>query len=316
MKMFIDNLIEKVKSKKSHAIVGLDPTIESMPKFLIDMIKEPSDVSESIFQFNRDIIDSVHDLVPAVKPQIAFYERYGLAGIEAFVKTVDYGKQKGLIVIEDAKRNDIGSTANAYSDGHIGKVKILDKEIPTFDVDAMTINPYLGSDGIFPFIEDVNKYNKGVFVLVKTSNKTSIEIQDVEVISTDGKTSKLYEHVARLVDKWGEGSKGYHGFSSVGAVVGATFPKDAEVLRTLMPNTYFLVPGYGAQGGSAKDVLPSFNRDGLGALIAASRSIIYAYQNITKYSEKEYANAARDAVKKMNNDINQTLSSNGLLEWN
>ncbi len=312
---FIDNLINKIKFKKSHAVVGLDPDFNNFPAYFKNNAYSLTEIGEAILEFNIKIIDAICDLVPAIKPQIAFYERYGLDGINAFVKTVNYGKKKGLIVIEDAKRNDIGSTATAYSEGHIGRVEINGKSVPVFDVDAITVNPYLGSDGIVPFLQDVKNYGKGIFVLVKTSNKSSIELQDIKINDEDGKTYKLYEVVAKLVDNWGKTVKGKSGYSSVGAVVGATFPTDARILRKLMPKTYFLVPGFGIQGGKAEDVISSFNEDGLGALINASRSVIYAYQFDEKFNEVQFADAARDAVLKMNKEINQELKKRQLLIW-
>ena len=314
--MFIDNLIEKIKSKKSHVVVGLDPDYNKLPSYLLKNAKSLEDISNSIFEFNSKIIESIYDIVPAIKPQIAFYERLGTAGINVFMKTIKLGKEKGLIVIEDAKRNDIGSTAVAYSEGHLGRIRISDKQFPAFDVDAITVNAYLGSDGIIPFTKDVHSYHKGIFVLVKTSNKTSTELQDITVMYNDKKTYKLYEIVAKLVHKWGKDYIGTYGYSSIGAVVGATFPNDAKILRKLMPHTYFLVPGYGAQGGKAEDIIHSFNKDGLGALISASRSIIFAYQKDNRFKEKHFAEAARAAVIKMNSDINETLKRNDLLIWN
>ena len=313
--MFIDNLIEKIKEKKSHVVVGLDPDYGNLPKHLKkNTANNLTDISEAIFEFNKKIIDAVYGLVPAIKPQIAFYERYGIDGINAFIKTVKYGKEKGLIVIEDAKRNDIGSTAIAYSEGHIGRVEISGQKIPVFDVDAITINPYLGSDGVLPFIDDVQHYKKGIFVLVKTSNNSSVELQDIKV-THNGETYKLYEVVAKLVHEWGKTVIGKYGYSSVGAVVGATFPKDAEILRKLMPNTYFLVPGYGAQGGRAEDVVSSFRKDGFGALISASRSINFAYKYNNKFNEQQFADASREAVITMNKEINESLRKNNLLNW-
>lgn len=313
---FADKLINKVKEKKSHVVVGLDPDHENFPQTIKKMASRSiEDIGSAIIEFNLRLIEAIHDLVPAIKPQIAFYERYGIEGIKAFFKIVNYGKEKGLIVIEDAKRNDIGSTAGAYSDGHIGKVRIDSHDIPTFDVDALTVNPYLGSDGIFPFIRDVKKYSKGIFVLVKTSNPSSVDLQDIKLLY-GGREQKLYEVVARLVNIWGGDTIGSSGYSSVGAVVGATFPQDAKILRKLIPNAYFLVPGYGAQGGKASDVVHCFNKDGYGALIAASRSINYAFKNDKKFKDHEFAEAAREAVIKMNNDINDSLRRNNLLNWN
>lgn len=314
--MFIDNLIKKIIQKRSHIVVGLDPDYNNLPNYLKkNTQKKLKDICEVIIEFNCKIIDAVYDLVPAIKPQIAFYERYGIDGIKAFLKTVNYGKGKGLIIIEDAKKNDIGSTAVAYSEGHIGRVEISGQKMPIFDVDAITINPYLGSDGVLPFVRDVQSYQKGIFILVKTSNNSSVELQDIDVIHK-GQTCKLYEIVAKLVHEWGKTVIGNYGYSSVGAVVGATFPKDAKILRKLMPNTYFLVPGYGAQGGKAEDIVCSFNNDGFGALISASRSINFAYKNSNKFSESQFADAAREAVIKMNNDINGGLQKASLLNWN
>ncbi|HEC91440.1 MAG TPA: orotidine-5'-phosphate decarboxylase [Candidatus Atribacteria bacterium] len=319
-KHFTDRLVKEIKAKKSHVVVGLDPDYGKIPSYLKDKNIQKygynlKSIAKTIFDFNRAIIDTVFDLVPAIKPQIAFYEKYGLEGIKAFVETVKYGKKKGLIVIEDAKRNDIGITASAYSNGHLGRILIKQKKfLKIFDVDAITINPYLGSDTIIPFIKDIKQYNKGIFVLVKTSNPSSIEFQDL-LVTIEDKVLKLYEVVANYVNKWGKDSLGVNGYSAVGAVVGATFPKEAKILRKLMPHAYFLVPGYGAQGGKAKDVVGCFNLDGYGAIISASRSIIYAYQNQQDIDEENFAQAARAAVIKMNEEINQELKALGLLDW-
>jgi orotidine-5'-phosphate decarboxylase len=316
MGIFIDRLIEKIKEKKSHVVVGLDPDYESIPAHLK---KGPPDslagISDTIFEFNSKIIDAVCDLTPAIKPQIAYYERYGIDGINAFIKTVQYGKQKDLIVIEDAKKNDIGPTATAYSEGHIGRVDISGEKVPVFDVDAITVNPYLGSDGIMPFVKDAQDFGKGIFVLVKTSNKSSVEFQDIAVID-NGQTLKLCEVVAKKVHEWGKDVIGKYGYSSVGAVVGATFPEDTKTLRNLMPNTYFLVPGYGAQGATAKDVIGSFNKGGFGAVINASRSINFAYKHSNKYNDHQFAEASREAVINMNREINESLQKEGMLNWN
>jgi len=311
---FTDALIKQIDRKRSHVVVGLDPSYDNLPTHLKRSEESLSDIAVAIKMFTREIIDAVHEVVPAVKPQIAFFERYGIDGLKAFADTVEYAKQKGLIVIEDAKRNDVGSTAIAYSDGHIGRVKVGKGTIPIFDVDAITVNPYFGKDGIDPFLDDVVKYGKGIFILVKTSNQSSKDLQDVEVLQK-GKILKLYEIVASLVDKWGSDIIGDYKYSSVGAVVGATFPKEAQRLRELMPRAYFLVPGYGVQGGKAADIVNFFNKDGYGALIAASRSIIYAFKQGRKYKDNEFAVAAREAVIQMNNDINDKLRTVGLLRW-
>ena len=316
-KPFIDKLIDHITEKKSHVVVGLDPVYENLPACL-RFEKEGNinlrHIGDSIVEFNFKLIDAIYDLIPAVKPQIAFYEKYGIEGIKAFIKTISHAKKKGLIVIEDSKRNDIGSTAEAYSAGHIGRVKIGTKSKTIFDADAITVTPYLGSDGILPFIDDARKYQKGVFVLVKTSNPSSIEIQDIITI-VGKKKIKLYEVVAELVDLWGRNITGSSGYSSLGAVVGATFPKEAKILRKLMPKACFLVPGYGFQGATASDVINCFNKDGYGAIISASRSINYAYKKDNRFAEKEFALAAREAVIKMNEEINNELKKVKLLKW-
>ncbi|MDQ7786735.1 MAG: orotidine-5'-phosphate decarboxylase [Thermodesulfovibrionales bacterium] len=315
MKNFADKLIKEIKKKKSHVIVGLDPDYDKLPQSLRKAYAVSiKGVGAAISEFNCKLIDAVYELVPSIKPQIAFYERYGIEGVKAFIKTVEYGKQKGLIVIEDAKRNDIGSTATAYSEGHIGRVKLATHSVSIYDVDAITVNPYLGADGINPFLHDVNKYGKGIFVLVKTSNPSSKDLQDLEVVY-NRKRLKLYEMVARLVNEWGNNSKGNSGYSSVGAVVGATFPKEAKILRKLMPQAYFLVPGYGTQGGKASDIINCFNTDGYGALIAASRSINYAFKSDKRFKDHEFADAAREAVIRMNKEINKELQKAKLLKW-
>ena len=312
---FVDRLVSSVLAKRSHVVVGLDPVYENIPAAV--RRRHPRTLhgaSRAIADFNFRIIDAVCDIVPAIKPQIAFYERYGIEGIKAFLQTVVYGKKKGLIVIEDAKRNDIGSTAAAYSQGHIGRVSIAGRSFSPIDVDAMTVNAYLGSDGVLPFVEDVVTHGKGIFVLVKTSNPTSIEIQDVTAV-VGGKRLKLYEVMARLVDNWGRRAMGNCGYSSVGAVVGATFPAEARKLRALMPRTYFLVPGFGAQSGTAADVVGCFDSDGLGALISASRCVIYAYKRTPGLAGERFADAARAAVVKMNEDVNGALAKDKKLRW-
>lgn len=314
METFTDKLIERITVKKSHVVVGLDPVYDSLPNTVKkEGNRNLKQISGSIVEFNMRIIDAVYDLVPAIKPQIAFYERYGLEGLKAFAKTIRYGKKKGLIVIGDVKRNDIGSTAEAYSQAYIGRIKISNRLLRAFPVDAVTVNPYFGIDGILPFIKDAKDYGGGLFVLVKTSNRSSVELQDLTVC-TENQERKLYEMVATLVDKWGKQVVGKNGYSSVGAVVGATFPEDAKILRSLMPQTYFLVPGYGAQGASASDIVHCFNEDGYGALINASRSIIYAYK-AGEYTDENFDMAAREAVLEMNRQINDELRKNGRLAW-
>ena len=232
---------------------------------------------------------------------------YGLEGLKAFYETCRYAKEKGLLVIADGKRNDIGSTAESYSAAFLGKTKIEDTEEAAFDVDALTVNPYLGIDGIKPFIEDCDKYNKGIFILVKTSNKSSGQFQDI--ITETGKS--MYEIVAQHIEEWGRDLKGEYGYSSVGAVVGATYPNQAKILRKILKSAYILVPGYGAQGGTAKDVASSFNPDGLGAIVNASRSIMCAYKSERwkeKYTEEKFYEASRAEALRMKEDINGVLS--------
>ncbi len=306
----IDRLIDAITKKQNPTVVGLDPRLEMVPQFIKEKYfneygKTPKAVGEIFFLFNKRIIDNIFDLVPAVKPQIAMYERYGPEGIECYIRTTEYAKDKGLIVIGDIKRGDITSTAEAYAEGHIGKVKIEEESYQIYNQDAITLNPYLGFDSIEPYIKYCKEYNKGLFILVKTSNPNSGEIQDLE--TNEG---KLYEKIGKLVSRWGEALIGKHGYSQIGAVVGATHPKQAENLRKIMPNTYFLVPGYGAQGAKAEDLKGYFNKDGLGAIINSSRGIIAAYlkeSNRIKFSERDFALAAREAVIYMKNDLQKNL---------
>ena len=300
----IEKLVERIKKLEAPIVVGLDTTLNFVPGFLIDKaINEKGETLEAaadaIFEFNKKIVDAVYDLIPAVKPQIAMYEQFGIPGLMAFKKTLDYCHEKGLLVIGDAKRGDIGSTSTAYAIGHIGKVKVGSTEIAPFDEDFLTINPYMGSDSVVPFVEECKKYDKGLFILVKTSNPSSGEFQDQKV----GKKA-VYELVGKKVDEWGaELIK--NGYSDVGAVVGATYPEMGEVLREIMPKAYILVPGYGAQGGTAAELKPFFNKDGLGAIVNSSRGIIAAYkqEKYAEYGAEGFAEAARAAVIDMKNDI-------------
>ncbi|NLI58955.1 MAG: orotidine-5'-phosphate decarboxylase [Clostridium sp.] len=309
--MFIDLLIKNIKEKNNPSVVGLDPKIEYVPTFIKEEAfkkygKTLMGVANAILTFNKYIIDAVYDVVPAVKPQLAYYEMYGLEGLKAFYETCRYAKEKGLLVIADGKRNDIGSTAESYSAAFLGKTKIEDIEEAAFDVDALTVNPYLGIDGIKPFIKDCDKYNKGIFILVKTSNESSGQFQDI--LTEMGKS--IYEIVAQYVEEWGKELKGEYGYSSVGAVVGATYPNQAKVLRRILKSGYILVPGYGAQGGTAKDVAHSFNPDGLGAIVNASRSIMCAYKSERwkeKYTEEKFYEASRAEALRMKEDINSVL---------
>ena len=302
----INKLIKDIKAKNAPIVVGLDP----MLKFVPDYIKQEKfknfgvgtkGASEAILEYNKGIVDAVYDLVPAVKPQIAMYEQFGVDGVIAFKKTVDYCKEKGLTVIGDIKRGDIGSTSEAYAVGHLSKVEIGGELFEGFNEDFATVNPYLGYDGIKPFVDVCRKEKKGIFILVKTSNPSSGEFQDRLI---DGKP--LYEHVAEKVNEWGSDFLSEDGaYSYVGAVVGATYPEMGAALRKVMPKAYILVPGYGAQGGKGKDLKPFFNADGLGAIVNSSRGIIAAYQQekYASYGEHGYADAARAAVIDMREDI-------------
>ncbi len=306
----IDRLIEGIIKTNAPIVVGLDPQLKFIPqsiqqKAFAEHGETLEGAAAAIVEFNKGIVDAVCDLVPAVKPQIAMYEQYGLAGLGAFKETIDYCHQKGLLVLGDVKRGDIGSTSGAYALAHLGKVKVGSKEIAAFDEDFATVNPYLGSDGVKPFIDVCKAENKGIFVLVKTSNPSSGELQDRIV---DGKP--LYEEMGRLVDEWGADTVGACGYSEVGAVVGATYPEMGKVLRSIMPKSYILVPGYGAQGGKGKDLVHFFNEDGLGAIVNSSRGIIAAWQNeaYAKYGESGYAEASRQAVLDMRADIAEALN--------
>ena len=300
----IEKLVERIKKLEAPIVVGLDPTLNFVPKFLLDKaINEKGEsleaAADAIFEFNKKIVDAVYDLIPAVKPQIAMYEQFGIPGLMAYKQTVDYCHEKGLLVIGDAKRGDIGSTSTAYAIGHLGKVKIGSTEIAPIDTDFLTINPYMGSDSVVPFVEECKKNDKGLFILVKTSNHSSGEFQDQKV----GKKA-VYELVGKKVDEWGA-ELVKNGYSDVGAVVGATYPEMGEVLRGIMPKAYILVPGYGAQGGTAAELKPFFNKDGLGAIVNSSRGIIAAYKQdkYAEYGAEGFAEAARAAVIGMKNDI-------------
>jgi orotidine-5'-phosphate decarboxylase len=311
----INRLLKEIQKKNAPIVVGLDPTM----KFIPEDVKQRAfsvygetlqGAGEAIWQFNKGIVDAVYELVPAVKPQIAMYEQFGIEGLIAYKKTIDYCKSKGLIVIGDIKRGDIGSTSTAYAVGHLGKVQIGSETYAPFDEDFATVNPYLGTDGVKPFIDVCREEKKGIFVLVKTSNPSSGEFQDRLIADADNKP--LYEIVGRQVDEWGKDCMG-ESYSYVGAVVGATYPEMGKVLRELMPKTLILVPGYGAQGGKGADLVHFFNEDGLGAIVNSSRGIIAAYQSDKykeTYSPANYADAARAAVIDMKEDLAAALGNN------
>lgn len=299
----IDILIEKIKEKHNPTVAGLDPKLDYVPDDMkaaafAEHGETFAGAAAAILEFNKTLIDALYDIVPAVKPQAAYYEMYGIEGIKCMEETVRYAKSRGMYVILDAKRGDIGATSEAYAAAYLGKTEIGGVMQSAFDADCMTVNPYLGTDGVAPFVKQCAENGKGIFVLVKTSNKSSGELQDLKA---GGK--HIYEHVAELVKEWGGDVIGTNGYSSVGAVVGATYPEQAAELRRIMPRTYFLVPGYGAQGGGAKDVAPCFNKDGLGAIVNASRSIMCAY----KKNGGEVGEAARAEALRMKEDILSVL---------
>ncbi len=360
MNNFADRLLGAIEEKQNPSVVGLDPRIEDIPKFIWqDGDDDFEATTNTILVFNKELIDAISSIVPAVKPNIAFYECYEAPGYKCFVETCKYAEKNGMIVHPDTKRNDIGPTAKAYSNGFLGKVKVIHKgelkEVPSVNVDGITVNAYLGIDGIDPFLEDMKNYGKGCYILVKTSNKSSGDLQDLPVILKDkedrerliqltagtdyekmlidsiseslkdfpvpiemtyGGIAPNYVKMALNVDRWGEGLVGERGYSSVGAVVGATYPREAKLLRRIMPKAIILVPGYGAQGGGAKEVLPNFNEDGLGAIVNSSRGICFRYKEKgVNYTPKQFAEAARDAAITMKNDICNALKEAGKLGW-
>ena len=304
----INQLVQKIQKTKAPICVGLDPMLGYIPAHIIEKaFKEYGETlegaAEAVWQYNKEIVDHTYDLIPSVKPQIAMYEQFGIEGLKAYAKTVEYCQQKGLIVIGDVKRGDIGSTSSAYAVGHLGNVKIGSNICSGFNTEFITVNPYLGTDGVKPFVDVCNEQDKGIFVLVKTSNPSSGEFQDKLI---DGRP--LYELVAEKVVEWGDASMD-GAYSNVGAVVGATYPEMSKILRKLMPRTYFLVPGYGAQGGTAQDLKHCFNEDGLGAIVNSSRGIIAAYkqEKYAKFGPEHFAEASRQAVIDMIADINSVL---------
>ena len=307
----INKLINKIQKTKAPIVVGLDPMLSYVPehiqkKAFAEYGETLEGAAEAIWQFNKEIVDKTYDLIPAVKPQIAMYEQFGIEGLKAYKKTVDYCKSKDLVVIGDIKRGDIGSTSAAYAVGHLGKVQVGSKTYAGFDEDFATVNPYLGSDGVKPFIDVCKQENKGLFILVKTSNPSSGEFQDQKF---DGKP--LYELVGEKVAQWGEEHMGESGYSYVGAVVGATYPEQGEILRKVMPKSFILVPGYGAQGGKGKDLVHFFNEDGLGAIVNSSRGIIAAYKQeaYAKFGAENFGDASRAAVEAMIADIQGALTA-------
>ena len=307
MENAIDKLIDKIKEMNNPTVIGLDPRYDIIPNCIKSKYTQDLEgAGKAIIEFNKALIDASFDIIPAVKPQIAFYEMFGIPGMVAFEETCKYAKEKGMIVIADMKRGDIGTTAQAYSNAAIGKTKIGELNHSIFDVEFVTVNPYLGTDGVLPFVEDCKEYGKGIFILVKTSNKSSGEIQDL--VTEDGE--KIYVKVAKLVNEWGKDLVGKYGYSSISSVVGATYPEQLKELREVMPHSYFLIPGYGAQGGKADDIALGFDKNGLGGIVNASRSLICAYKSEIwkdKFTEEQFAEATRAEAIRMRDELNKAV---------
>ena len=304
--MSFEPLIEKIRAKNNPTVMGLDPVLDYIPQYIRDKaVKEYGDTfkaaGEAIFEFNKGLIDAAAELVPAVKPQSAFYEMYGIEGLIALEKTIEYAKAAGLYVILDVKRNDIGSTAEAYAKAFIGKTELFGSAAQATPVDCVTVNPYLGIDGVKPFIDIAAENDKSMFILVKTSNKSSGDFQDLEIGDTT-----LYRKVAAKVEEWGAPYISESGYSPCGAVVGATYPKQLTELRAAMPHTFFLIPGYGAQGGAANDIVGAFDKNKSGAIINSSRALMCAYKKAGD-DGTNFKACTRDAVIAMRDDINSVL---------
>ena len=306
--MSFDRLIEKIITLKNPTVVGLDPKLDYVPQYIRRRYQDSDGwtlkaASKAIFDFNQAIIDEIHDIVPAIKPQAAYYEMFGHYGIRTLEKTIRYAKLNGMFVITDGKRNDIGATMEAYTNAHLGTVTVEDSEIEPFGADALTVNGYLGTDGIAPLLKVCKERDKGIYVLVKTSNPSSGELQDMKL--EDG--TPIYARMGDMCEKWGEDSIGKYGYSSVGAVVGATYPEMLAELRKRLPHTMFLVPGYGAQGGGAEGLKGGFDERGLGAIVNSSRAVMCAYKK-EGCDERDFAKAARREVIRMRDDITQYIN--------
>ncbi len=306
--MGFDRLIERIESTKNPTVVGLDPKLDYVPQYIVDKCIEKygetlKAAAKAIYIFNKGIIDEVCELVPAVKLQAAYYEMYGFPGVKVLYKTIQYAKEKGLFVITDGKRNDIGATMEAYAAAHLGKVKVGNTEITPFGADSLTVNGYLGTDGIVPLLDICKADDKGIFVLAKTSNKSSGELQDKLIGETP-----VYAEMGDMCEKWGEDTIGKYGYSAVGAVVGATYPSQLTELRERLPHTFFLVPGYGAQGGGAQGLIGAFDENGRGAIVNSSRAIMCAYK-AEGCDAQDYAKAARREVIRMRDDINSAIAN-------
>ena len=301
--MITDRLIEKIIDMKNPTCVGLDTLFDYLPDNMREGVTNFEQASERIFEFNKKLVDTVRDIVPSVKVQIAYYEMYGVAGMKAYEETLKYAAEKGMVVIADAKRNDIGSTASCYAKTFLGETEVNGNKFKPFPSDYVTVNGYLGTDGIAPFVEECQKNDKGIFVLVKTSNPSGAEIQNM--VLENG--VPMYEYVGGLVEKWGESTIGEYGYSAVGAVVGATHPTEAARLREVLPHTFFLIPGYGAQGGNAEMLKSCFGANGLGGVVNNSRGILCAY----KKNGGTYYDAARAACIAMQKDLSSVIGRMG-----
>lgn len=300
--MSFDRLIEKIIKTQNPTVVGLDPRLEYIPEYIKAKKfqkygKTFKGAAKAILTFNKKIIDEIYDIVPAIKPQAAYYEMYGWEGVKTLAKTIEYAKSMGMYVITDGKRNDIGATMEAYAAAHIGQIDIDGEMCEAFGADALTVNGYLGTDGISPLLEICRNADKGIFVLVKTSNKSSGELQD-KLIGD----KPVYGVMGDMCEQWGAGAMGKYGYSSVGAVVGATYPEQLAEMRKALPHTFFLVPGYGAQGGGAEGVSKGFDENGLGAIVNSSRAVMCAYKK-EECDERDFAKAARREVIRMKEDI-------------
>ena len=299
----MDNLIKKIKEKNSPIVMGIDPRYEMIPDIIKSKYqKNIEGFAKSAVVFAKKLIDATYDIIPAIKPQLAYFEMMGPDGLKAFKEIVDYAKSKDLIVIADAKRGDIGTTSQGYANTFLGETSLDDNKEKIYDADFVTVNPYMGTDCVKPFVEDSKKYGKGVFVLVKTSNKSSGELQDLKLENGN----KVYEQVATLVEEWGKDLIGEYGYSSISAVVGATYPEQLKEIRNLAPHTFFLIPGYGAQGGKAEDIALGFDENGIGGIVNASRSLMCAYKADRWkeiYTEEQFAEATRAEALRMREEL-------------
>ncbi len=299
----MDNLIEKIKETNNPTVIGIDTKYDMVPEYIRSKYDDSLEgVSNAILEFNKRLIDATYDIIPAVKVNVAFYEMYGLNGMKVFEETCKYAKEKKMIVMADIKRGDIGNTAKAYSNAFLGRTVIGDREEAIYDVDFVTLSPYMGTDSIKPFVEDCMKYGKGAFVIVKTSNPSSGELQDLKLESGE----EVYTKVIKLVEEWGKDLIGKYGYSSISAVVGATYPKQLEDLRKIAPHTFFLIPGYGAQGGKAEDIALGFDKNGIGGIVNSSRGLMCAYKSDRwkdEFTEEEFEKATRAEAVRMRDEL-------------